>query len=61
MEGVPVRRPSRAFALRVDLAFMACLPFSVETVVFNGWLCVVRHAIHATPEAGHLSHGRRRA
>jgi hypothetical protein len=33
---------------------MACLLFLVDTVVFNGWLYVVRHAIHDTPEAGRL-------
>jgi hypothetical protein len=33
---------------------MACLLISVETCVFNVWLCVARHAIHDTEEAGRL-------
>jgi len=31
---------------------MACLLFSVDTLVFNVWLCVLRHVIHDTKEAG---------
>jgi hypothetical protein len=34
---------------------MACLLFWVDTTLsFNMWLCVVRHVIHDTPEAGRL-------
>jgi hypothetical protein len=32
---------------------MVCLLFSVDTFVFNVWLCVARHVIHDTEEAGH--------
>jgi hypothetical protein len=28
---------------------------SVDTCAFNVWLCVVRHAIHDTEEAGRLT------
>lgn len=31
---------------------MACLLFSVDTLVFNVWLCVVRHVIRDSKEAG---------
>ena len=31
---------------------MACLLFSVDTLVFNVWPCVARHVIHDTEEAG---------
>lgn len=31
---------------------MVCLLYSVDTVVFNVWLCVIRHAIHDIEEAG---------
>jgi hypothetical protein len=40
---------------------MACLLSLVDTVVFNGWLYVVRHAIHDALEAGRLSLDRSRS
>jgi len=33
---------------------MACLLFSVDAFVLNVWLCVARHVIHDTEEAGRL-------
>jgi len=34
---------------------MACLLLWVDTTLsFNMWLCVARHVIHDTPEAGRL-------
>jgi len=33
---------------------MACLRFSVDALVLNVWLCVARHVIHDTEEAGRL-------
>ena len=34
---------------------MACLLFSVDTLAFNVWLCVLRHVIHDTKEAGRVN------
>jgi hypothetical protein len=31
---------------------MACLLLPVDACVLNVWLCVARHAIHDTEEAG---------
>jgi hypothetical protein len=33
---------------------MACLLVWVDALVLNVWLCVRKHAIHDTPEAGRL-------
>jgi len=33
---------------------MACLLLSVDAFVLNMWLCVARHVIHDTEEAGRL-------
>ena len=33
---------------------MACPLFLVDAFVLNVWLCVVRHAIHESEEAGRL-------
>jgi hypothetical protein len=44
--------PTYTFAL-LDCS-MACLLFVVECFTVNVWLCVARHVIHDTEEAGRL-------